>query len=82
MKEVTVYRTWDEPHAEMAADLLQSEGIPVRKVSEALRKVFGFTMDGLGQIELRVPEDYAERAAEIIAVRFSEQDSADTDIPE
>ena len=31
-------------------------------------------MDGLGQIEIRVPETDLEEALEIIAVRFSEFD--------
>ena len=77
MQEVTVFRTWDEPIADMAVDLLRSEGIKARKRSNATRSVHPFTMDGLGEIEIVVPENEKERGLEIIEVRFSEGDSND-----
>ncbi|MFC1692416.1 hypothetical protein ACFL1R_02800 [Candidatus Latescibacterota bacterium] len=75
MKEMTVFRTWDEPIADMAVDLLSSEGIQARKLADVVRSVHPFTFDGLGEIEIRVPEKDQKRALEIIAVRFSEQDN-------
>ena len=74
MEETTVYRTWDESMAEMALDLLRSEGIEARKVSEVPRSVYPITIDGLGVIEITVPEDEAQEALEILAARFSEDD--------
>ena len=74
MEETTVYRTWDESMAEMALDLLRSEGIEARKVSDVPRSIYPFTMDGLGVIEVVVPEDEAQEALEILAARFSEDD--------
>ena len=72
MDEVTVFRTYDEPMADMAVDLLKSEGITARKLTNVVKSVLPFTVDGLGIIEIRVPEIDGEKAREIIAVRFSE----------
>lgn len=74
MEETTVYRTWDESMAEMALDLLRAEGIEARRVSDVPRSIYPFTMDGLGEIEIVVPEDEAQEALEILAARFSEGD--------
>ena len=71
MDEVTVYRSWDEPMADMALDLLKSEGISAYKRSDSARSVYPFTFDGLGEIEIRVSAEEAERAAEILSARFS-----------
>ncbi|MFC1551132.1 hypothetical protein ACFL6P_01070 [Candidatus Latescibacterota bacterium] len=72
MKEITIFRTWEEPIADMAIDFLVSEGIAALKMCEMPRSVLPMTMDGIGEIEIRVPEDDVDRAVEIIAVRFSE----------
>ena len=84
MKEVTVYRSWDEPMADMAVDLLRAEGLNARKLSDAARSVHPFTFDGLGEIEVRVPADEAEKAAEILSARFSEHglSSPNSEIPD
>jgi len=57
----------------MALDFLKTDGINAYRVSGP-RSVYPITVDGLAEIEIRVPENDAERAAEIIAVRFSETD--------
>ena len=72
MEEITVFRTWDEPLADMAVGLLQAEGINAQKFDHGLRGVYAITVDGLGEIEVRVPAEDAERAQGIITVRFSE----------
>ncbi len=74
MDETTVYRTWDESMAEMAVDLLRSEGIEARRMSDMSRSIYPFTMDGLGEIEIVVPDDDAQDALDILAARFSEGD--------
>ncbi|MDP2983411.1 MAG: DUF2007 domain-containing protein [Candidatus Latescibacter sp.] len=73
MKETTVYRTWDEPMACMAVDLLQGMGLHARMVAEMSRSIYPMTMDGLGEIWIVVPEDEVEQALEILEVRFSEK---------
>jgi hypothetical protein len=72
MDDITILRTWDEPTADMAVNLLRNEGITVIKIPDAVRGILAFTLDGLGEIEIRVPENDAERAKEILDVRFSE----------
>ena len=74
MKNVVVFTTWDEPLADMAMNFLRAEGISAVKTGEVPRSVLPFTIDGLGQIAIRVPEAEAGQAREIIAVRFSEED--------
>ncbi len=77
MKDITVFKTWDEPIADMAIDLLKAEGINPIKMSEGTRSVFPMTMDGIGAIEIRVPEDDAKKAIELLAVRFSNKNITD-----
>ncbi len=78
MSEVTVFRTWEEPIADMALDFLRSADIPAVKVSDVPRSILPTTMDGIAEIEIKVPEACVEQAVEIIAVRFSKGD-LDTD---
>ncbi|MBN1293917.1 MAG: hypothetical protein JXB48_18915 [Candidatus Latescibacteria bacterium] len=74
MDEITVFRCWDEPMADMAVGLLKAEGLHAHKLADIVRSVHPFTFDGLGEIEVRVPEDEAESAKEIIGARFSESE--------
>ena len=71
MAEETVFTTWDEPIADMAMGLLEAEGIRALKLAGP-RSVYPVSLDGLGQIEIRVLEEDAERASDIISARFSE----------
>ena len=73
MKEVVVYSTWDEPQAAMAEGLLRAEGIRAVKRDSGLRSSLVITMDGLGEIDILVPEDEFERARDILAARFSDE---------
>jgi hypothetical protein len=45
---------------------LESEGIPVLLKYESAGRVYGITMDGLGQISVLVPRELAEKAKHII----------------
>lgn len=85
MGETTVYRTWDESMANMAVDLLRSEGIDARMISDVPRSIYPFTFDGLGKIQIIVPEENSQDALEILAVRFSDGEvevSGDDDLTE
>lgn len=77
MEEVVVYRTWDEPMAQMALGLLLAEGFDAVKRDSGLRSTIAITVDGLGEIEIRVPEDQAESAMELIEARFSDTEESD-----
>ena len=45
---------------------LESEGIPVLLRYESVGKVYGLTVDGLGEVRIMVPEKLAEEAKHII----------------
>jgi len=52
---------------------LESEGIPVLLKWEAIGRVSGLTVDGLGQVKILVPKEFAEDAKLIIAPRDSDE---------
>jgi len=76
MNDITVFETWDEPMADMALGLLRAEGIQAFKKDSGLRSTYVISVDGLGEIAIRVPEADAERAREILSARFSDYDTA------
>lgn len=45
---------------------LESEGIPVLLEYESAGRVFGLTIDGLGEVKILVPRELAEEARRII----------------
>lgn len=64
---------------EMAANIikshLESEGIPVLLKWESVGRVFGLTVDGLGQVKILVPQEFADEAKRIIEARESPEDT-------
>ena len=63
MKYVVVFTGgWME--AQIVKGRLESVGIPVLLKYEAIGKVYGLTVDGLGKVEILVPEDLKEQALE------------------
>ena len=51
---------------------LESEGIPVLLKYESAGRVFGLTVDGLGEVRICVPQEFAEEAKKIIEPRDSD----------
>jgi hypothetical protein len=45
---------------------LESEGIPVLLQHESLGGVYGFTVDGLGEVKILVPKEFVEEAKQIL----------------
>jgi hypothetical protein len=45
---------------------LENEGIPVLLQYESAGIVYGLTVDGLGQVKILVPQEFAEEAAQIL----------------
>ncbi len=45
---------------------LESEGIPAELQYEAIGKVIGLTVDGIGEVKIVVPPEYYEEAKKII----------------
>jgi hypothetical protein len=45
---------------------LESEGIPVDVEYEAFGKVAGISVDGIGAVRISVPEEFVQKAEEIL----------------
>jgi hypothetical protein len=63
----TVYVASSQPEAEIIKGRLSCEDIPAILRYEAAGVIYGLTVDGLGQVEVRVPSQLAERAREVLA---------------
>ncbi len=55
-----------EIHAQQVRAFLEAAGIPTAVRGESLRKTHGLTIDGLGAVEIDVPEADAERARSLL----------------
>jgi hypothetical protein len=63
---VVVHVAQGELEANVIKSHLESEGIPVLLQYESAGRVFGLTVDGLGEIRILVPPELAEEAKRII----------------
>jgi hypothetical protein len=70
-KDSCVFTAEGEMEAQQVRAFLESHDIPCRFRGEALRKTHGLTLDGLGLVEVHVPEDLVERARELLALAES-----------
>ncbi len=52
--------------AQIYKSKLQAAEIPVLLKYEAAGPIFGLTVDGLGEVRVMVPEEYAAKAAELL----------------
>ncbi len=80
---VVVHRAAGEFPAQQIKAFLASHDIPCAFKGEALRNVHGFTLDGLGEVSIVVPEEFAEKAKELLQrVEQGELALDDTMVPE
>jgi hypothetical protein len=63
---VTIAVVHGEFEANVIKSRLESEGIPAFLKYEAAGRIYGFTIDGLGEISIRVPKEFAEEARQIL----------------
>ena len=56
--------------ADLIKAKLEAEGIPVELRYEAIGRVYGLTVDGLGQVEILVPAGSVARVREILSESF------------
>jgi hypothetical protein len=72
-----------EVHAQQVRAFLEAAGIPTAVRGESLRNTHGFTLDGLGAVEITVAEADAGRARALLqsaeAGRFRLSDEATSD---
>lgn len=60
--------------ADVVKGKLESEGIPVVLRYEAAGRIYGLTLDGLGEVEILVPGDDEPRAREVLQESFHNED--------
>lgn len=71
MELVEIYRTWDEQKAYQIKELLGDFDISCYLSSHITHSVYPIPVNGLGEIRVMVPEDYAGNAREIVESYFS-----------
>ena len=66
---VVVSRVQGELAANVIKSHLESEGVPALLQYESAGRVYGISVNGLGEVKILVPEEFAERAKRIIEPR-------------
>ncbi len=66
MEWVRVKRVQGMVEANIIKGLLEANGVPVRLKHETAAVLFGLTLNGLGEVEILVPENYKNYAKRII----------------
>jgi hypothetical protein len=61
-----VIATLSPPDDVVLESLIQSFGIPVRRINESIGSLFGLTIGPLGQVKIAVPEAYAEEVKQLM----------------
>jgi hypothetical protein len=63
---VVIKIVYGEASANIVKAHLESEGIPVILKYESAGIIYGITVDGLGEVRIMVPQEFAEDAKKII----------------
>ena len=72
---IVVYRAAGLVNAQIISGRLQTDGIPTRLQYEAIGVIlYSLDVDGLGEVQIFVPESSVNQAKEILAQRFTEND--------
>lgn len=77
-----VFNTWDRTEAELIKGLLEGEGITCMLSSDITHSIYPFTMDGLGEIRIYVPEEKVSEASELIEAYSKEMVEPEDRLPE
>jgi len=65
--QVEILRVNGTINAEPVLAALRANGIPAGVVGEAVGRVYGLTLNGLGVVRIVVPREYEEQARELLA---------------
>jgi hypothetical protein len=65
--DVEVLRVNGTMNAEPVLAALRANGIPAAAVGEAVGRVYGLTLNGLGMVTIVVPKQYEAQARELLA---------------
>lgn len=79
---VTVFWPQNRAQAELVVGALETVGIASILTFEAAGAVFGLTMDGLGQIQVQVAAEDADRAAAFVHELESSALEEDEELPD
>ncbi|HID72738.1 TPA: hypothetical protein EYP38_02245 [Candidatus Micrarchaeota archaeon] len=63
---VVLTRVIGETEANLLIGFLEGEGIPAQKRTQVPHSVYPFTVDGLAEVEILVPEELLPRAREAL----------------
>lgn len=53
---------------------LEAEGIPVRLQYEPIGAIYAITVDGLGEVQVLVPETWAAHARRVLSKDYTDED--------
>jgi hypothetical protein len=53
---------------------LEAEGIPVRLQYEPIGEIYAITVDGLGEVQILVPEQWLGHAKRVLEKEYREED--------
>lgn len=65
-KEWVILMKTDPNKAEVIRGKLETSGIQVRLEQEAVGKIYGFTVDGLGEVKVYVPKTSLKEAEKLL----------------
>lgn len=81
VSDVVVTSVQGETEAQLIRSFLEGHGIEVRLDGEAVRLTHGITMDGLGEVRIRVPVHQEQEARDLLArVEAGEMQLSDDEI--
>jgi hypothetical protein len=69
---VVISRVQGQGIADIMKSHLEIEGIPVLLQYESAGPIYGITVDGVGEVRILVPQEFAEEAKRIIKPRETE----------
>ena len=64
--DYVVIRTVQPILQEQICSFLEANNIPTQVSAEAIGRVYGFTMDGLGAVRIMVPRKHADAASALL----------------
>ncbi len=76
-KLVTVFVSQGMLGAQVVQGKLESAGIPVLLKYEAIGQIMGLTVDGLGSVEVQVPEAFVDEAEYLLQEEDLDAESDD-----
>ncbi|HUW12039.1 MAG TPA: DUF2007 domain-containing protein [Anaerolineae bacterium] len=63
---VTIYTSMGLLPAEVIKSKLEAAGIPALLLYQSAGPIFGITVDGLGEVQVLVPQEFEEEALDLI----------------